>query len=72
MNKTYIPCIGDSVVARRKIKSKIYYNMIIGPVIQTWDNACQIITNQGTKIESDFRLYYNDWDFDFLHKTSEE
>ncbi|MBW1791578.1 MAG: hypothetical protein JRJ14_04800 [Deltaproteobacteria bacterium] len=68
----YIPKAGDSVGAKRKIKSKIYKNMIVGPVVDTWDNACRIVTNQGTSMEGDFRLFFSDWDFQFLHTTDEE
>ena len=62
----YIPIIGHSVVARRKEHSKIYHNTIIGSVIDTWSNACRIITNKDTEIEGDFKLYYNDWNIEFL------
>ena len=68
----YIPQVGDSVHAKRKVPSKIFANSIVGPVLETWDNACRIITNQGTEIESDFQLFYSDWTFRFLHKTEKE
>ncbi len=67
--RNYIPKKGDSVAARRKIKSKIYHNVIVGPVVEVWVNACRIVTNEGTGIEGDFRLYFTDWDFQFLHTT---
>lgn len=66
----YIPKIGDSVCATRKIKSNIYHNMVVGPVVDTWENACRVVTNQGEDCEGDFRLYFNDWDFRFLHLTN--
>lgn len=67
--KNYIPLVGDSIAARRKVTSKIYVNLIVGPVIVTWENACRVVTNQGTNIEGDFQLFYSDWNFQFLHKT---
>jgi len=70
--RPYIPQVGDSVGARRKVKSSIYANTIVGPVIETWPNACRIVTNKGTDIEGDFQLFYNDWNFQFLHKTNAE
>ena len=60
----YIPKIGDSIVAKRKIQSKIYSNTIVGPVVDIWENACRVVTNPGTEIEGDFRLYFSDWFFD--------
>ena len=68
--RPYIPQVGDSVGARRKVKSNIYANTIVGPVVDTWPNACRIVTNLGTDIKGDFRLYYSDWYFQFLHKTN--
>lgn len=35
--------------------------MVIGPVVDTWDNACRVVTNPGTESEGDFRLHYNEW-----------
>ena len=65
----YVPQVGDSVVARRIVESDIYANTIVGPVIETWDNACRIVTNTGdSNISSDFQLFYGDWRFRFLHK----
>ena len=63
----YIPKIGDSVAARRKIESKIYKNLIVGPVIDTWDNACRIVTSTTT----DWNLHFSDWNFQYLHKTDQ-
>jgi predicted transport protein len=68
----YIPKIGDSVAARRKIESKIYKNLIVGPVIDTWENACRIVTNVGTDCEGDFKLHFSDWNFQYLHKTNQD
>lgn len=65
----YIPDVGDSVVATRKIYSSIYSNIIVGPVVDVWSNACRILNNPGTQAEGDFRLFFNDWDFSFLHRT---
>lgn len=68
---TYIPKVGDSVVARRKIKEKSLANTICGPVVSSYEDSCRILTNEGTDIEFDFKLDYNDWNFQYLHKTSE-
>jgi hypothetical protein len=65
----YTPKVGDAVSARRRISSKIYANHIVGPVVDVWDNACRIVTNPDTEIEGDFRLYFSDWKFTFLHET---
>lgn len=69
--KGYIPQIGDSVAARRKIKSKIYANLIVGPVIDTWDNACRIVVNRGTDFEGDWKLHFSDWSFEYLDRTDQ-
>jgi len=68
----WLPEIGDSVVARRKVKSKIYASTIVGPVVDIWDNACRIVTNPNTEIEGDFKLYFKDWDFRPLFIPHEE
>jgi len=65
----YIPIIGDSVAAKRIKKSKLYHNTVIGPVVDIWDNACRVVTNSGEEFEGDFRLWFNEWDFQFLHKS---
>lgn len=57
----YIPVVGDVIVAKRKVKSAIYYNLVVGPVTNTFENACEVTTNRSTEIEVCFRLYYNDW-----------
>jgi len=67
----YVPKVGDSVCARRNVHSNIYTNKVIGPVVETWDNACQITVNAGTERETTFRFYYNDWNFQFLFKTED-
>lgn len=67
----YIPRVGDSVVAKRKVKSK-EFNTIVGPVVETFENSCKIITNENTELETHFVLSYNDYDFCFLHLTDEE
>lgn len=60
---SYTPQTGDHVSARRKVKSNIYYNVVVGPVIETWDNCCRVVCNKGTDQETDFQLFYNDWTF---------
>lgn len=67
----YIPTVGDSVCARRKEKSNVYHNMIVGPIIETDDESCRIMTNASTEIQGDFRLSYGDWNFQYLFKTKE-
>lgn len=67
----YIPKVGDSAVARRKIKSTTSPNTICGPVVESFDNYCRIITNEGTEIESNFILYFNEYNFQFLHLTKD-
>ncbi len=58
--------VGESVLCRRKITSKIYHNLIAGPVSGVWPNALTITTNEGTALEADFRLYYSDWEFEVI------
>lgn len=73
MNTTkYTPQIGHSVAARRKVQSTIYNNLIVGPVIEVWGNACRIATNQeDPEIAGDFQLFFSDWSFQFLHLTKQ-
>jgi hypothetical protein len=68
--QAYIPQVGDSVAARRKVKSSTSSNTIVGPIVETWPNACRIVTNPGTDIEGNFKLVNSDWTFQFLHKTN--
>lgn len=63
----YTPQIGDRVVARRKMNSKIYANTIAGPVSNVYDNACRIKTNQGTDIETDWQINYSDWELELIY-----
>lgn len=72
----YIPRVGDSVVARRKVKTSNLPS-IIGPVVQVAPEVnpqyCLIITNRDTEhIEGHFWLSYKDWTFQFLYKTNVE
>lgn len=64
MIDTYKPQIGDAVIARRKVKSRIYHNTIVGPVVESWDTGCRIVTNKGTDIEGDFQFFNSDWYFE--------
>ena len=57
---------GDAIVARRKVKSKIYHNTIVGPVLTANENCCRVITNAGTDIEADWQINYTDWSIDIL------
>lgn len=57
----FVPKIGDEIYAIRIRKSTIYHNRVLGQVVDTWDNACRVVTNPGTEIEGDFRLHYNEW-----------
>ena len=70
--QAYIPQVGDSVVARRKVKSSTSSNTIVGPIVETWPNACRIVTNPGTDIEGNFKLVNSDWTFQFLHKSIQD
>ena len=67
----YNPSVGDSIAARRKEKSRIYHNLIIGPVVEVCDDACLVSfkTANGDLVE--WRLNFNDWSFQFLHPSSE-
>lgn len=67
----HIPNVGDSVVARRKIKSTTLPNTICGPVVESFDNKCRIVTNEGTEIEGNFILYFHEYNFQFLHLTKD-
>lgn len=66
-SKNYTPSIGDRVIARRKVKSKIYHNMIVGPVVDTFTNCCRVATNVGTDIESSWQINYSDWNVEFIY-----
>lgn len=66
----YKPKIGDAVAARRRVKSKIYHNLVVGPVVEAWDTGCRIVTNEGTDIEGDFQFFNSDWHFQFLHPAN--
>ena len=63
---TYIPKIGDAVAARRKIKSKIYHNLLVGPIYDTSENSCVMVNERGTERETKWTLFYSDWDFEYL------
>ena len=67
----YLPEIGDSVAAERKVKSLMFPNLIIGPVVNILDDVCFIHNNPGEPIETWFKLVFSEWNFQFLHKTSE-
>lgn len=67
----YIPKVGDSVVARRKVKSTTLPNTICGPVVECFSDCCLITTNEGTEIEGNFTLYFNEHNFQFLHLTKD-
>lgn len=71
MKTMYIPQIGDAVAARRKEPSNLYHNTVAGPVTATYPNACRITTNKGTEIETEFELFFADWNFQFLHKLED-
>ena len=67
----YIPQIGDSVVATRKIKSNIYHNRVIGPITEISPNGCRIKVNAGTDRETEFQFFNSDWSFTLLFKAGE-
>jgi len=62
----YVPRVGDSVGARRKVRSDVGPNLVVGPVVEVGGGYCRIVTNPGTKIAGDFRLCLRDWKFEFL------
>jgi len=70
-SSAYIPSVGDSVAARRKEKSRIYHNLIVGPVVEVWDNACLVAFKAANGDLVEWRLYFDDWSFQFLHPSSE-
>jgi hypothetical protein len=57
------PQAGNQIAARRKVKSKIYHNLVIGPVYDVTDNAVYVHTNKGTDIETIWTLYDREWDY---------
>jgi hypothetical protein len=59
----YTPRIGDTVQAKRRRKSRLYHNLVVGPVIAVWRNAVRVKCNAGTDIETDFQLFFSDWTF---------
>ena len=67
----YVPQVGDSVAARRRKQSNIYHNLVVGPVVEVWDNACRVRCNAGTDIESDFQLFFADWTFQLVFHATE-
>lgn len=62
----YIPRVGDRIRAKRKVRSKIYHNLIVGPVSDVFENACRVITNEGSEMESSWQVNYSDWEILFL------
>ena len=58
--------IGQAIAARRKIPSNIYHNLIVGPVVEVYQNACRIQTNTGSPLESDWQIFFRDWDIEIL------
>ena len=60
---------GQVVLFRRKIKSNIYHNLVVGPVYDVHKNAVEIVTNINTDRESIFRMYFSDWNFTYLHEV---
>ena len=69
----YVPRVGDSIGARRIVKSDTLHNMVIGPVIGVSSSSCVVWTNKGdAPLENAFVLQFSEWKFQFLHITSEE
>lgn len=58
--------VGDGIGARRKIKSKLYHNLVVGRVISVYDNAVLVRCNAGSDMERDFQLFFDGWDFQIL------
>ena len=67
----YIPKVGDSVAADRKVRVPHLHNRVIGSVVEVDNNSCRIATNPNTRIRGDFNLPFDEWKFHFLHLTSE-
>lgn len=66
MDEQTRPKPGDQIAARRKVKSKIYNNLVVGPVYDISENAVYVQTNRGTDIETIWTLFDNDWDYTIL------
>ena len=68
----YTPVVGDSVAARRLIKSDFLPNLIVGPVVAVdLGNFCWIICNPETYFETHFALYMEEWSFQNLYPKAE-
>lgn len=72
MKTIYIPQVGHSVAARRKIKTDGPGNTICGPVTVATNDSCIIVTNRNESYIKAHFLNFNDWEFQFLHLTEEE
>ena len=64
----YRPELGHTVQATRRKPSRIYANRVIGPITDIWDNACDVLIQQNESITF-VRVYFSEWDIDFLHTT---
>jgi hypothetical protein len=62
----FLPKPGNHIAARRKIKSKIYANLIVGPVFDIAENATYVTTNRGTDMETTWTLFNDQWEFELL------
>jgi len=66
---SYVPRVGDWVVARRKVRSDVGPNLLVGHVMEVGVVSCRILTNPGTETAGDFRLCFCGWDFRFVVKS---
>lgn len=63
--------IGHTIEAKRIQKSRCFLNHVVAPVVNTWENACEVVIRfNDTRTYQ--RIYYNEWDVKFLHESKEE
>jgi hypothetical protein len=67
----YTPAVGDSVAAKRLIKSDFLPNLIVGPVVSVLGDFCRIVCNPETYFETHFVLRFEDWSFQNLYPKAE-
>lgn len=62
---------GDRVAARRNVHSKIYHNLIVGPIVDVYTNGCVIRCNEGEENETCWTLPFAEWNFQLLFHASD-
>jgi hypothetical protein len=63
---------GDSVAAYRKKKSKVLFNLVVGPVYAVFDSYIVILNNKNTEFEKMFSLPICDWEFKVIEIKIDE